>query len=162
MGVMLFKWCLPALMAAVHPFYMSVTEVRYKSPDKSLEISCRIFSDDLENVLKKESKQPLDIIHPKNRVAADSLVAQYLRRHLFISADGKPLHIRYLGYEISEDATWCFLECTPLAPFRKLEIKNDILYSEHDTQSHMIHVIVNDRRQSTKLDNPSSTAAFTF
>ncbi|WP_126246944.1 DUF6702 family protein [Chitinophaga rhizosphaerae] len=162
MGVMLFKWCLPAIMTAMHPFYMSVTEIRYNSPRKSLEISCRIFSDDLENVLKKESKQPLDIIHPKNRPAADSLVAQYLRRHLFLSADGKPLSLKYLGYEISEDATWCYLECTPMAPFRKLDIKNDILYAEHATQSHMVHAIVNDRRQSTKLDNPSSNATFSF
>lgn len=162
MGVMLFKWCLPAIMTVVHPFYMSVTEIRYNAPRKSLEISCRIFSDDLENVLKKESGQPLDIIHPKNRTAADSLVAQYLRRHLSVSADGKPLSIRYLGYEISEDATWCYLECTPLAPFRKLDVKNDILYAEHRTQSHMVHAVVNDRRQSTKLDNPSSTAAFNF
>lgn len=159
---MLFKWCLPVLMAAVHPFYMSVTEIRYNTPQKTLEISVRIFSDDLENVLKKESKQPLDIIHPKNRTAADSLVAQYLRRHLALQADGKPLPIRYLGYEISEDATWCFLECAPLAPFSKLDIRNDVLYTEHPTQSHMIHVIVNGRRQSTKLDNPSPNATFNF
>lgn len=162
MGVMLFKWCLPAFMAAAHPFYMSVTEVRYNAPRKSLEISCRIFTDDLENVLKKESKQPLDIIHPQNRTATDSLVAQYLRRHLFLSADGKPVSIKYLGYEISEDATWCYLECTPLAPFRKLDIRNDILYAEHATQSHMIHAVADGKRQSTKLDNPASTATFTF
>jgi hypothetical protein len=159
---MLFKWCLPALMAAVHPFYMSVTEIRYNTPRKSLEISCRIFSDDLENVLKKESGQPLDIIHPKNHAAADSLVARYLRNHLSLRADGQPLSYKYIGYEISEDATWCYLECAPLAPFRKLDIRNDILYSEHETQSHMIHVIVGERRQSTKLDNPKSTAVFTF
>lgn len=162
MGVMLFKWCLPALMAAVHPFYMSVTEIRYNAPRKSLEISCRIFSDDLENVLKKQSGQPLDIIHPKNRAAADSLVAGYLRRHLSLRADGQPVHFKYLGYEIAEDATWCYLECAPLAPFRKLDVQNDILYSEHETQSHMVHVMVNDRRQSTKLDNPKASATFDF
>ncbi|WP_109698442.1 DUF6702 family protein [Chitinophaga deserti] len=162
MGVLLFKWWLPAFISAVHPFYMSVTEVRYNAPRKSLEVSCRIFSDDLENALKKRSGQPLDIIKPKDRTAADSLVARYLRQHLFLTADGKPLSLRYMGYEISEDATWCFLECTPLAPFRKLDIRNDILYAEHETQSHMIHVIVNDRRQSTKLDNPASATAFTF
>ncbi|MBO9151072.1 DUF6702 family protein [Chitinophaga sp. GCM10012297] len=160
MGVLLCKWLLPVWFGAVHPFYMSVTEIRYNQPRKSLEVSCRIFTDDLENALKKYNKTSLDIIKPKDRPSVDTMIARYLRQHLALSADGKKLPLQYLGYQISEDAVWCFLEHAPMAPFKHLDIQNDVLYAEHDTQGHMIHLIVNDQRKSTKIDNPKAAASF--
>ena len=162
MGVFLCKWLLPVWMSAVHPFYLSVTEIRYNGQRQALEVSCRIFSDDLENALKKYNHVTLDIIRPKDRPAADSMVSRYIRQHLHIKADGKPLALQYLGYRIEDDATWCFLEVPALKPLKQLDLQNDILYAEHDTQSHMIHVIVQDKRQSTKLDNPKAEASFRF
>lgn len=92
----------------------------------------------------------------------DTLIARYIRQHLQISVDGHVLAPRYLGYRIEEDAAWCFLEVSGVTAVKKLELKDDILYEAHETQSHMIHVIVNDKRQSTKLDNPKSVASFAF
>lgn len=157
MGLLLCKW-----LFFLHPFYLSVTEIRHNPAHKSLEISCRIFADDLENTLKKQSNTTFDIIKPQNRVIVDTLIARYIRQHLQISVDGHVLAPRYLGYKIEEDAAWCFLEVSGVANVKKLELKDDILYEAHETQSHMIHVIVNDKRQSTKLDNPKSAASFVF
>ncbi len=162
MGLLLCKWLLPVWMSAVHPFYMSVTEIRYNTPRKTLEISCRIFSDDLENALKKQYNTTFDIIRPANRPTVDSMIAQYIGRHLQVKADGKPFSLRYLGYRIEEDAAWCFLEITGVPALKKLELRNDILYKEHPSQSHMIHAIVNEKRQSTKIDNPKTEAGFSF
>lgn len=157
MGLLLCKW-----LFFLHPFYLSVTEIRHNAGHKSLEISCRIFSDDLENTLKKQSNTTFDIIKPQNRVMVDTLIARYIRQHLQISVDGRVLAPRYLGYKIEEDAAWCFLEVSGVPQVKKLELKDDILYEAHESQSHMIHVIVNDQRKSTKIDNPKSVASFTF
>ncbi|WP_119078956.1 DUF6702 family protein [Chitinophaga alhagiae] len=162
MGLLLCKWFLPLWISAVHPFYLSVTEIRHNAPRKTLEISCRIFSDDLENALKKHYSTSFDIVRPQNRPAVDTMIAQYIGRHLQIKADGKPLSLRYLGYRIEEDATWCFLEIAGVPDVKKLDLRNDMLYKEHATQSHMIHAIVNNKRQSTKIDNPNATAGFSF
>lgn len=157
MGLLLCKW-----LFFLHPFYMSVTEIRHNPSHKSLEISCRIFADDLENTLKKQSHVTFDIIKPKNRVQVDSLIARYIAQHFQIKVDGKTLAPRYLGYKIEEDAAWCFFECTGVPVVKKVELMDNILYEAHESQSHMIHVIVNDKRQSTKLDNPKATASFEF
>lgn len=157
MGLLLCKW-----LFFLHPFYLSVTEIRHNPAHKSLEISCRIFADDLENALKKQSNTTFDIIQPQNRVMVDTLIARYIRQHLQINVDGRMVAPRYLGYKIEEDAAWCFLEVAGVARVKKLELKDDILYEAHETQSHMIHVIVNDKRQSTKLDNPKANASFVF
>lgn len=157
MGLLLCKW-----LIFLHPFYLSVTEIRHNAGHKSLEISCRIFADDFENTLKKQSNTTFDIIKPKDRVMVDSLIARYIRQHLQIKVDGHVVVPRYLGYKIEEDAAWCFLEAPGVVAVKKLELKDDILYEAHETQSHMIHVIVHDKRQSTKLDNPKSAASFEF
>ncbi len=160
MGVLLCKWLLPVWMSAVHPFYMSVTEIRYNQPRKSLEVSCRIFTDDLENALKKYNKTSLDIIKPKDRPAVDSMIARYLRQHFALSADGKKLPSPVPRLPGIRRRCLVFPEVTPMAPFRHLDIQNDVLYAEHDTQGHMIHLIVNDQRKSTKIDNPKAAASF--
>lgn len=161
MGVLLYKWLVTAWLAW-HPFYVSVTEITHNKSGNALEVSCRIFADDLENALKKQTKAPLDIIHPANRATADSLIAGYLRKHLFITTDGKQIQLQYLGYKIEEEAAWCFLTAEKVPAFKNAHVRNNILYDEHPNQINMIHVILNGKRKSNKLDNPAADADFSF
>jgi hypothetical protein len=146
----------------LHPFYVSVTEIRHNAAQKELEVSCRIFTDDLELALKTQYKTPLDIIHPADRKKVDGLITDYINKHLHINVDGKPVALHYLGYQIEEDAAWCFLEAKDLAAVKKVHISNNILYSERPSQINMMHVVVKEVRKSTKLDNPEQEAEFVF
>jgi hypothetical protein len=157
-GILLFKW----LFTVLHPFYVSVTEIKHDAATNELQISSRIFADDLENVLKKQSRQAVDITHPANRAQTDSLIAAYVSKHLLITIDGKAVKLHYIGYKIEEEAAWCFLEAENIKPFKQVHIKDDILYSEHPNQINMIHVILHDERKSTKLENPNATADIVF
>lgn len=158
MGILLFKW----LFTVLHPFYVSVTEIKHDAATNELQISSRIFADDLENVLKKQSRQAVDIIHPANRTQTDSLIAAYVSKHLVITVDGKAVKLHYVGYKIEEEAAWCFLEAENIKPFKQVHVKDDILYAEHPNQINMIHVILHDERKSTKLDNPNANADIVF
>ena len=149
-------------LTALHPFYASVTEISHNATTKKLQVSCHIFTDDLENALKAANKTPVDITQAANRRQAEGYIASYLSQHLTITVNGKQVPLHFTGYKIEEDAAWCFLEATGVPAIKKLDVQNDILYSEHDTQSHMIHAIVQDKRQSTKIDNPKSAASFSF
>ncbi|UPK71482.1 DUF6702 family protein [Chitinophaga filiformis] len=161
MGVLLFKWLLTAL-TVLHPFYVSVTEITHNKSKNELQVSCRIFADDLENAIKKQYKAPLDIVHPANQALTDSLIAAYLARHLLVTTDGKPVRLQYLGYKIEEEAAWCFLAAEKIPAFKRVHVRNNILYDEHPNQINMIHVIRNEVRKSTKLDNPTADADFSF
>jgi hypothetical protein len=160
-GILLYKWLFTA-WAIWHPFYVSVTEIKHDVPTSELQVSCRIFADDLENVLKKQYKLPVDIIHPANRTQTDSLVSSYLNKHLLITIDGKAVKLHYMGYKIEEEAAWCFLEAEDIKTFKQIHIKNDILYSEHPNQINMIHALSGSTRKSTKLDNPKADADIQF
>jgi hypothetical protein len=150
------------LFSFFHPFYVSVTEVNHNTKNKSLEISSKIFFDDLENGIENENHVRFDIVKPVDKAKVNALIANYIKKHLQIKIDGKLLNMNYLGYEIQEDAAWCYLEIPKVSKVSSVEINNNILYKLHSEQINMLNVTVNGKRQSTKLDAPTSRASFKF
>jgi hypothetical protein len=149
-------------LSVFHPFFVSLTEVEHNEKAKRLEVSCKVFSNDLEAALEKKYKTQLDILQPGQRARIEPLIRDYLQQHFQVLVDGKPVTFQFLGYELEEDATWCYLEAPKVNQVKKLEVKNDVFFAEHPTQTNMLHVTVKGRRQSTKLDNPESKAVFSF
>ncbi|MEC5146735.1 DUF6702 domain-containing protein [Chitinophaga sp. 180180018-2] len=162
MGVLLCKWWMILCMAAVHPFYASVTEIAHDAGKKELQVSCRIFADDLENTLKAQNKTSFDITRPANRKQVEGYIAAYLSQHLVITMDGKAVPLHFIGYKVEEDAVWSFLEAENVPVPQKVQIKDNLLYERHPTQINMIHVLVGGVRKSTKLDNPKELAVLDF
>ncbi|RFS21210.1 hypothetical protein DVR12_17530 [Chitinophaga silvatica] len=162
MGVLLCKWWMTLWITLMHPFYVSVTEIAHDASKQELQVSCRIFTDDLENTLKAQFKTNFDITKPANRKQVDDYIATYLSQHLVITLDGKPVKLHYLGYKVEEDAVWSFLEAEKVPVPKNIQVKNSLLYEKHPTQINMIHVMVNGERKSSKLDNPATLANFKF
>jgi len=145
-----------------HPFYVSVTEIVHNKNTGTVQVSVRIFFDDFEKALEKKYKTKVNILKPTDRKQVDALIALYIKDHLKISTNAKSLDLKYQGYEIEEDAAWCYFETSKVAAIKQLDVKNDILFEQHASQSNMIHVIVDGKRKSTKLDNPKSEAVFSY
>lgn len=146
----------------IHPLHISVIEVNHNARDKTLEISCKIFTDDFENILAKNYKVKVDLINPKDKAAMDSLVKKYLINHFSIKANGKPVVYNYLGFENEGEAAYCYLEVSQVPTISKLDITNTILYDSFDDQLSILHVTVDGKRKSTKLNFPEKEAGFQF
>jgi hypothetical protein len=145
-----------------HPFYVSVTEINYNAKNKTIEISSKIFFDDLERQIEKENHVQIDIIKPTDKAKVNLLIANYIKKHLQIKVDGKVLPMNYLGYEIQEDAAWCYLEIPKVNKVKEIEINDNILFQLHKEQINMLNVVVGGKRQSTKLDAPEGKVVFNF
>ncbi|NDE61498.1 MAG: hypothetical protein EB038_04680, partial [Cyclobacteriaceae bacterium] len=65
-------------LSLVHPFYISLTEMRYNSGSKKMEIAQKIFWDDLEVALSKEAGASVDFLRPKDKTKLESQVKNYL------------------------------------------------------------------------------------
>lgn len=145
-----------------HPFYVCVTEITHNAKTQSLEISCRIFNDDLEKTINNHYHTNVDVIKPADKAKLNLLISDYIKKHLLIKADGKHLELNYVGYEIQQDAAWCYLEVKGISNVKKIDVHNDILYTEHPEQSNMMHVTVKGERKSNKVDNPDADLSFSF
>ncbi|WEK18561.1 MAG: hypothetical protein P0Y49_17365 [Candidatus Pedobacter colombiensis] len=145
-----------------HPFYVSVTEIVHNKNTGTVQVSVRIFFDDFEKALEKRYKTKVNIFKPADKEEVNVWVAAYIKDHLKISVNDKAVDLKFLGYEIEEDAAWCYFETAQVPVIKQLYVKDDILFEQHTSQSNMIHVIVDGKRKSTKLDNPKSEALFTY
>jgi len=150
------------ILSLFHPFFVSVTEIKHNEKQKDLEISCKLFFNDFENALEKKYNKQLDILKPAEKEIITPLMQDYFKKHIQINVNGKPVPLHLIGYEIEEDAVWCYLEAPKVNQVKKIQVRNDVLFDEHDSQTNMLHLTLKGKRQSTKLDNPTNTATFTF
>lgn len=175
MALLLYKWLLfislPLSMTIdsgkvkenrFHPFYVSVTEINHNSKDKALEISCRIFIDDMENVLKQNYKTPVDLSNAKLQAQNDKLINDYITKHLSLTADSKTLNLTYIGFEKESESVFCYFEVPQVAGVKNLKLTNSILQDLTNDQINIMHVTVGGTRKSYKLDYPKKEASFSF
>jgi hypothetical protein len=75
MATILYKWLIAltifTTVGFAHPVYVSITEVEYNTIEKSLEVSCKIFTNDFEKALSQHYKTPIDLLSGKNKAAMD-------------------------------------------------------------------------------------------
>ncbi|MFA4869306.1 MAG: DUF6702 family protein [Pedobacter sp.] len=145
-----------------HPFYVSVTEIVHHKNTGNVQVSVRVFFDDFEKALENKYKKKVNILKPSNREELEALITLYIKNHLKIKVNGKVLDLKFQGYEIEEDAAWCYFETPKVKVIKELYVENDILFEQHSSQSNMIHAIVDGKRKSTKLDNPKKEVNFIF
>jgi hypothetical protein len=145
-----------------HPFFVSVTEIQHTSNAKTLEISCKIFTDDFEKTLRKNYKIYVDLVNPKDKEAMNILVTTYIKQHLKISLNGKLLNLQYIGYEIDHEAVWSYFQVDNIAKIKIMDITNTLLLEYKRQQTNLLHVTVNGLRKSTRLNNPESKVSFKF
>jgi hypothetical protein len=169
MGSVLFKWLLIGGLflsnagISKHPIYMSVTEIEHNAKDKTLEISCKIFTDDFEKTLRQNySGIIIDLINPKDKAAMNKLVSDYVQKHLSVKVDGKAVTLQFLGYEQQEEGINSYYQVNNIAAVKKIDITDNILYEYKDQQISIIHVIVNGNRKSTRLINPEDKVSLEF
>ena len=149
-------------ISLLHPFYMSVTEITQSGAAGSLEVSCRFFADDFEETLRNAYKTKLDITSAQEKGAFDRLIPDYIGKHLALVADGRPLKLSYIGYEKDKESVYCYFEVPSIPSVKNLQATNSLLHDFKNEQINIMHVTVNGRRQSTKLDFPARQASFQF
>lgn len=143
-----------------HPFFVSVTDIHHNIKDRKLEISCKIFTDDFEKTLRKNNKGVVDLLHPKDKTLMNNLITDYIKKHLMVSVNGMFSQLQFVGYEQEEEATWTYFQINNITSVKKIDIKNDLLFDYKKEQINLIHVTVNGKRKSTKLDNPECRVSF--
>ena len=149
--------------AGLHPIHISVTEINYNEKSKSLQITSRIFVDEMELGVRAQRKEPeLDILEPKSNITTKQLINNYLMAHLKIKIDGKPAKINFLGFEKEDISFVSYLEVENVKKLKTIEVFNDIITEIHDDQSNLVHVTYKNPVKSTRLTRENTSEIFTF
>lgn len=147
---------------AVHPLHLATVEIDHNATDKTLEITCKTFWDDFESVLTKLNKSRVDLTSDKAIADNNKKIFDYIKSHLQITVDGKPVQLNFVGYEKEDVVVYSYLQVDNISSVKKVTIVNSIMHDMFDDQVEIIHMIVNGNRKSTKLDYPEKNAEFSF
>ncbi|MFD2284900.1 hypothetical protein GJU39_11595 [Pedobacter petrophilus] len=145
-----------------HPLHVSTAELSFNAKEKSVEVSCRIFTDDFESILAKLYKRKTDLSKPSMKPEMDEIVKKYLTSHLQVKVNGKAVTLQYVGFEIDHEATNIYLEVDQVSTMKTAEVTNTILYDLFDDQMSIIHVTNGKKRNSTKILFPDKTFTTNF
>ena len=172
MGIWINKWLLTVLIALpvwqmrvagnLHPLHLGVVEIEYNQPEQSLEITCKLFTDDFENILEKTNNADVDLINPPDRNAVQKWMNAYINKHLIIAANGKRANLECIGFERDHEATFSYFQATGIPQATAFTIENTVMYDLFDDQSNIIHVKVNGTRKSNRLKYPQKDVSVNF
>lgn len=157
MGSLLFKWLFVSLMFLPtsfnlhHPIFVSVTEIEHNAKDKTLEVSCKIFTDDFEKTLRTTYKTHVDLLDEKVKPAMDKLVNDYVQKHLKVAVDGKLVALKYLGFEKIDEGIYSYYQAENITTPKKIEVTDNVLLEYNEQQMNIVHIIVDGKRKSAKL-----------
>ncbi|HPI09097.1 MAG TPA: hypothetical protein PLM41_22045 [Saprospiraceae bacterium] len=143
---------------STHPFYISVTEIRSDAKAQTLNVSCRMFTDDLQEALYKLYQYKGDL--EKQDAQHNTFLQKYIAERLQVRIGNKPVSFRLVGYETEEEATWCYLEATSFPGDSTAEVHDRLLYDFLPEQTNLVHFYRDGKRSSFKLVNPEEVARF--
>jgi hypothetical protein len=153
-NILLYFW--------IHPFYVSVTTIEQSKDKNAMEITSRIFYDDLEAALKNDFGVKVDLKNAAQSSKNNELIKKYFEKNFLVKINETPVKVEYLGFTLENEAAWCFLEIRNSGSVKKIEVINRILYDSFKEQINIFHVSVNGKKKSTKLQNPENRTFFEF
>ena len=140
------------VQSLLHPFHVSVSEVKYKAEQKAIQISVRIFLDDLEVAMQEYSgNETLDITLKENWPIIDKNLSSYLPEKFKIYNEKGQLEANYIGAEIDGEVLWAYMEIEKVKRLRSITIWNSILHETFDDQENLIHFRAFDKVKSARL-----------
>lgn len=140
-----------------HPFYVSVTEVEYSSKTKEVGISVKVFPDDLEESLRKFNGNKYDVVQGDKKIIGPVL-DKYIKQHMRILLNGTAKSYQWMGYEIDKESVWMYFSITNQPGVRSIQVQSDLMYAYKQEQTNIIHIKLDDKRESFRLMAPEMSA----
>jgi hypothetical protein len=143
------KWFYPLLgilflslsSFAFHKFYVGVFQVEYAAEKKMIQITSRIFIDDLNNAMEKKYHKKTFVGTEKETQADLDLFKKYLAENFTIKINGQTKPITFLSKEVEAgDVLVCYSRIKDIDKFKTIEISNTILVDWNGEQQNITHI----------------------
>lgn len=134
-----------------HPVHATITSFDCKKNSTSIEVTIKFFTNDLEKTLKHHGNHDLTIDSQKIIYNIDSLIFVYINKTLSLSIDKKKRQLLWVGKEIENNITWCYLEIINIDNVSSIKIENKLLLSIFDDQLNICHFYCADKPETIML-----------
>ncbi len=147
----------------MHDFHVSVSQIEFDQKNQAIEISQRIFADDFEKILNlEEDDATIDILIEFNNKDVLAKIKAYVLENFKVSINGKRTELNYLGAKLEGDAVVCFIEISKIKKLKSIMVESTILTAMFADQVNLVHVKVNGKNKSMKLDLRQPSQLFEY
>ena len=139
---------IPLLSFTLHKYYLSLTKIDYVKESKSIQITMRIFIDDLESTLNKINNKSFELDTKTELEDANIYIEKYLLKQFEVNINGSLKNYKYLGKKYENDVVFLFAEIENISVIKSIEIKNRILIDDFPEQQNIIKLNINNNKKS--------------
>ena len=158
LGLIVLLFCLPLQKMEVHSelrhkFYVSVTRLEHKEDSDNLQITTRIFIDDLEALLKERYDLEAHLGTKEESALAEEYIVKYLKAKLLIRLDDALLDYSFLGKRYEYDQVVLYMEVlnSGLNKAESISVECDLLTDLFEEQKNIVHVLARGKKKSFVL-----------
>lgn len=144
---------IPLLAFTLHKYYISLTKVEYKEESNSVQITMRIFIDDLQEAINTTYHKNLELDEANKSNEIDTLIRKYISPKFKVTINKVESTYSYLGKEFENDVVYLYLEIKKIKMINAIEIKNDVLMELFSDQINIIKLKINGSKKTFLLTN---------
>jgi hypothetical protein len=127
---------------SAHKFYMAIYQINYAPQKKMLQITSRIFIDDLNKTLEKKHKKKFFLGLDKESAEELILLKKYMAENFSIKVNGQTKTMNFLSKELDDDVLICYWNVREISKINSIDITNSVLLDWNAEQQNITHVNV--------------------
>ncbi|MDD7915929.1 DUF6702 family protein [Polaribacter ponticola] len=152
----LLLFIVPLFSFSAHKYYLSLTQINFKSETKSVQIIINVFMDDIETALNKDYNINLQLTTKEELKNNDVYFKKYLKEKLAFKIDGVAKEYIYIGKEYDGDLVYFYLELENINKVNTIEVTNTILTNHFPNQQNLIKSKIGKKHKSILLTKDES------
>ena len=137
----------------VHKFYLSVTNINYSEKNDALQITTRIFIDDLEALLKERYNINVTLDTNKESALAEEYIKKYLKTKFVLALNEENIAYNYIGKKYDNDVVIFYLEVPNVGftALKSISVQNEVLTDLYEEQKNLVHIKWKGKKKSFVL-----------
>lgn len=124
---------------SIHKFYVALYQVNYAPEKKMLQITTRIFVDDLNNAVGKKYSKKINLGAENESVDDINFLKKYFSEKFYIKVNGQTKPILFLSKEMEGDVLICYFSMKEIQKINSLEIYNAVITEGNSEQQNIMH-----------------------
>ena len=141
---------------SVHKFYVALYQVNYAPEKKMLQITTRLFIDDLNDAVAKKYKRKINLGSEKETEEDLSLFKKYFAEKFTIKVNGQIKPSVFLSKEMEGDVLICYFSIKDIHKINTLEIYNSVITDNNSEQQNIMHFNVSGIKNTLLLTESNS------
>ena len=146
----------------VHKFYMAIFQVNYAPEKKMLQITSRIFMDDLNLALEKKYDKKTNLGLEKETVEDLNLLKKYFNENLIIKVNGQSKPVVFMSKDVEGDVLISYCRVSDVAKLQSAEITNTVLTHWNSEQQNILHCTAFGEKKTVLFTASNKTEVLKF